>query len=62
MEGDQNNARVVRCLRGVMRCWARRWRVIRKEREASDLGQNFIFEAVRCRELARGWEQQPAAG
>jgi len=51
------NGRLVRCARGLMSAWARRWRVIRREREARGLGQAFIDEAVKCRETARRWDK-----
>ena len=52
---DQLNRRTALAMRGVMSAWARRWRVIRREREAGDIGRVYIEKAIKCRDIARNW-------
>lgn len=56
----EGNQRLVGCLRGLMRAWARRWKHVHKERDPVMVArrQTFIEQATALRDKARQWSQR----
>lgn len=52
------NCRLIKIARTAMSAWARRWRVIRRDRKEAERACFCLEQAIRLRELARKWEER----
>lgn len=56
---NQANARIVKLYRDIMRCYAIRWQIVRRDYREHDRACGLLSDAVRLRDLANHWEANP---
>ena len=59
LELAQLQLRLTRCVRGMMRAWALRWKWVSRERDPVMIARRrgFIARAVECRDISHRWTQ-----
>lgn len=53
------NARIYRMVRGMMFCYARRWRVVRQDPVETATARYLLASAIRMRDLSHLYQANP---